>query len=348
MPVPDRAAAPASGDRSEQHIQGAAGCEHPPSAGRFRRAWWLASPHLQTLWPALVRRPPRVDLRRERLELADGDFLDLDWARESGPGVVLLVHGLEGSSRSSYMLGMMAALRSLGVRVVAMNFRGCSGEHNRLHRSYHSGETGDIAHVVQTLASRYPGEHLAAIGYSLGGNALLKWLGESGADCALRAAVAVSVPLRLERAAQRMSNGLSRIYQWRLIDSLKRKLRHKYRSGDAPVDLRTLDRLRDFHAFDEHVTARLHGFEGADDYYARCSSRGYLAGIRTPTLIIQARDDPFMYADVIPEAGEVSSAVQLEITAHGGHVGFVAGRWPLRPRYWLEQRVPAFLAGHLL
>ncbi len=313
----------------------------------FKPAWWLPSAHLQTLWPALLRRPPNLPLRRERLELPDGDFLDLDWAQESGRDLVVLIHGLEGSSRSSYMLGMMAALRARGWNVVAMNLRGCSGEHNRLDRSYHSGETGDLEFVVRHLAAHHEGERMAAVGYSLGGNALLKWLGESGAGCPLSAAVAISVPFRLERAAERMTRGLSRLYQWRLINALRSKFRDKYRAREAPIDLSRLDDWNDFRSFDEHVTAPLHGFAGADDYYARSSSRGYLNAVRTPTLIIHARDDPFMFADVVPEADEVSSAVRLEVSEHGGHVGFVAGGNPLRPRYWLETRVPSFLGEHL-
>ena len=167
----------------------------------FRPAWWLRNPHLQTLWPALLRRPPRVALRRERIELPDGDFLDLDWAAPPGRALVLVVHGLEGSSRSGYARGMMAAAVARGWGAVTMNFRGCSGSHNRLDRSYHSGETGDLAHVVERLSREFRGLPIAAVGYSLGGNALLKWLGETGAACPLVAAVAVSVPLRLDRAA---------------------------------------------------------------------------------------------------------------------------------------------------
>ena len=311
----------------------------------FRPAWWLPSPHLQTLWPALARRPLRVATRRERIELPDGDFVDLDWAGESDRFIVLLLHGLEGSSASSYMQGMMAALVTRGWQAVALNFRGCSGEHNRLDRSYHSGETSDVGYIVDNLRERFPSARLAAIGYSLGGNALLKYLGESGEDCALAAAVAVSVPLRLERAAARMSRGLSRLYQWRLVGSLREKMRAKFRRRRAPLDLAALGDWRDFRSFDHHVTAPLHGFSSAEDYYARCSSRQFLTLIRTPTLLLQARDDPFMYPDVLPSSGELSSSVDLEVSECGGHVGFVAGSAPWRAIYWLEQRAPEFLGS---
>ena len=192
-------------------IDGAA----PPGSTRqppgFRPAWWLPSPHLQTLWAALARRPPRLPLRRERIELPDGDFVDLDWAAGPREAMVLVLHGLEGSSRARYSLGMMQAVLERGWGAATLNFRGCSGEHNRLDRSYHSGETGDLDHVVGLLRARHPGLRIAVVGFSLGGNALLKWLGERGGECPVVAAAAVSVPLLLDRAAERMASGFSRV-----------------------------------------------------------------------------------------------------------------------------------------
>ena len=286
-------------------------------------------------------------MRRERFELQDGDFLDLDWAAEPGSAMLLVLHGLEGSSRATYAQGMMAAALERGWGAATLNFRGCSGSHNRLDRSYHSGETGDIDFVVRVLRRRYPQLPLAAVGFSLGGNALLKWLGETGDRCPLDAAAAVSVPLLLDRAAARMNRGLSRLYQWRLIDSLRRKLRDKYAGRPSPMDLDRLADWQDFHAFDDNVTAPLHGFDGAAHYYRESSSRQYLARIAVPTLVVHALDDPFMYPDVVPGPQELSAAVHLQVSARGGHVGFVEGGWPLRPRYWLERAVPEFLAIHL-
>ncbi|HHW78021.1 MAG TPA: hydrolase [Xanthomonadaceae bacterium] len=310
----------------------------------FRPAWWLPGPHAQTLWPVLCRRRPRLSLRRERLELPDGDFLDLDWTVGARGPIVLVLHGLEGSSDSHYALGLLVAIARRGWRGAVMHFRGCGGEPNRLARSYCAGDTADIAYVVDWLHQREPAAPLAAVGYSLGGNALLKWLGETDADPPLRAAVAVSVPFLLDACARRLGRGLSRLYQFHLLRELRRSYRDKFQHRlDGPISLDQLTALRDFYAFDDRVTAPLHGYAGAHDYYARASCRPYLRRIRVPTLILHALDDPFMSPDAIPEAAELSASVRLEPSPHGGHVGFVDGRWPWRAGYWLERRIPAFL-----
>jgi len=317
-------------------------------AGDFRPPWWLASPHLQTLWQTLCRVAPVPSLRRERLTLPDGDFLDLDWTEgREGEPVVLILHGLEGSSRSAYARGLLQAVRRRGWRGAVMHFRGCSGEPNRLERSYHSGETGDLEHVVTTLRAREPATALAAVGFSLGGNVLLKWLGERGAGTPLRAAVAVSVPFVLALCAERLESGFSRFYQWWLIRSLRRRLYRKFAAHPAPpFPLGQMPRWRTFRVFDDRVTAPLHGFRDADDYYRRASSRPFLPAIRVPTLIVQARDDPFVHPQALPHPGELSPTTRLELSERGGHVGFVAGGAG-RPRYWLEARIPAYLAGYL-
>jgi predicted alpha/beta-fold hydrolase len=288
-----------------------------------------------------------VRLRRERLELPDGDFIDLDWLTDvdpTGPLVVVL-HGLEGSSDSQYARGLLAALGGRGWRAVVMHFRGCSGEPNRLPRSYHSGETGDLAHVISELRARAPHTPLGVVGYSLGGNVLLKWLGESGAT-SVDAAVAVSVPFDLACAAERLERGLSRLYQWELVQRLHAAVERK--RVRVPLPLRAdVTTLRTFRDFDEHVTAPLHGFRGADHYYAVASSRQYLCGIRVPTLLLHAADDPFMTEQAIPRSDELSATTTLELSTHGGHVGFVSGMWPWRVHYWLERRIPEFLESHL-
>lgn len=312
----------------------------------FQAPWWLRSAHLQTIYPTLFRRGPRIALRRERLELDDGDFLDLDWSGGAGGPVVLVLHGLEGSSASPYARGMLGAAHARGWRGVVMHFRGCSGEPNRLPRSYHSGDTGDLARVITRLRERRDVAALAAVGYSMGGNVLLKWLGEQGAGAGLDAAVAVSVPFTLSLAADRLAHGFSRIYQQRLIDDLRTKLRRKFSRGRCPIDLDKASSSRNFWEFDDRVTAPLHGFEDVHDYYARSSSRQYLHGIRVPTLILHAEDDPFMTPEVIPSPDELSTCTRLEVSARGGHVGFVRGRLPWRPRYWIEERIPEFIAGH--
>ena len=314
----------------------------------FRPAWWLRSAHLQTLWPSLSRRAPEVGLERERLELPDGDFLDLDWTPGTAGPLVLVLHGLEGSSRSRYARGLLAAVRRRGWQGVVMHFRGCSGEPNRLPRSYHSGETGDLSRVVGVVLRRFPGRSLAVVGYSLGGNVLLKWLGETGANNPITCAVAVSVPFELDAAARRLTHGFSRFYQWWLLRSLRENVARKVALGILSEEFTARAAAPDFWTFDDRVTATLHGFAGADDYYGRSSCRQYLGGVRIPTLVVHARDDPFLFADAIPAPTEVGSAVTLEVHERGGHVGFVAGRWPWRPDYWLERRIPAFLETWLV
>ncbi len=309
----------------------------------FRAPWWLKSAHLQTMFATLLRRGPALALRRERLELDDGDFLDLDWTPGADGPVVLVLHGLEGSSDSPYARGMLGIVHAHGWRGVVMHFRGCSGEPNRLPRTYHSGDTRDLADVVATLRARTDVPALAAVGYSIGGNVLLKWLGERGAGAPLEAAVAVSVPYSLSSAADRLARGLSRIYQRRLIGELRAKLHRKFSAGNSPIDLRRVDTSRNFWEFDDRVTAPLHGFDDVHDYYTRSSSRQYLRNIAIPTLMLHAKDDPFMSPQVLPSRDELSASTELEVSTHGGHVGFVHGSLPWRPRYWLEERIPAFL-----
>ena len=316
----------------------------PGATSGFRAAWWLPGPHLQTLWPVLFRRRGRPALERERFELPDGDFLDLDWNRATSPDtpIVLLLHGLEGSSASPYAWGFLAEFERRGWPAALMHFRGCSGEPNRKVRSYHSGETGDLARVIDLLGDRFPGRAMFAAGVSLGGNVLLKWLGELGSRAPLTAAAAVSVPLDLGQCADRIERGFSKVYRRHLVGELHRKIRSKFGSWkESPVDLAALPRWRTFREFDENVTAPLHGFDGAEDYYRKSSSGPFVARIRTPTLIVQAKNDPFLPGAVAPR---LSRTVRLERPDGGGHVGFVSGAVPGRPRYWLEERIPDFFA----
>ena len=310
----------------------------------FRAAWWLSSPHLQTVWPTLFRPAPPVALTRERLELDDGDFIDLDWTtRPSGPRLLVL-HGLEGCSRSHYVRGLSAVMHGMGWRVIAMHYRGCSGEPNRLSRTYHSGETSDLGRVVRELRRREAHAPLCVVGYSLGGNVVLKWLGERGNAAEVDAAVAVSVPFLLDVAAERLTRGLSRFYQWYLLRLMRRKVTEKFRRWDpAPIDISRPRSWRTMSAFDDAVTAPLHGFRDALDYYQRASARRYLGTIATPTLILHARDDPLMSEAVIPDPEELSESTRLELSEKGGHVGFIGGSSPAEAEYWLERRIPEFL-----
>ncbi len=321
----------------------------------FKPAWWLRNSHLQTIYPALIRKtstPP--DYRRERLITPDNDFIDLDYCGTGTQPLVMLVHGLTGSSQSGYIKGLQSILLKQGFRSVALNFRGCSGESNNTARCYHSGETEDINFLYQTLRLREPDTPIAAVGFSLGGNVLLKWLGEKGDQVTLFAAVAVSVPLLLGICATKLDKGFSKFYRLNLLQELKvymqLKLQH-LESQDRTEEIMKIKALGDisnissFWQYDDKVVAKLHGFTDVHDYYQRSSSRQYLKSIAVPTLVIQAGDDPFMTREVIPKLDELSPKVHLEVSCHGGHVGFISGSNPFKPEYWLEQRIPEFLTG---
>ncbi|QNN25383.1 hydrolase [Planctomycetales bacterium ZRK34] len=316
----------------------------------FRPAWWLPGGHLQTIWPTLVRRV-KLTTRRQRYDLPDGDFVDVDWVGEQHDDqpIVILLHGLEGSIQSSYVRGLLAAIDAHGWRGGVLHFRGCSGEPNRLPRGYHSGDTADLAWFIDHLRRKHPASKLAAVGYSLGGNVLLKWLGETGGDNPLTAAVAVSVPFDLNAAATRLEHGISRIYQRHLLTRLHASVRAKMQrmTVDLPITSQQVSELNTFRAFDDAITAPLHGFAGVDDYYTRSSSGQYIPRIDRPTLILHARNDPFMTPEAIPSPADLPDGVQLEVSPGGGHVGFVAGRCPWRATYWLEHRIPRYLDDHL-
>jgi predicted alpha/beta-fold hydrolase len=304
----------------------------------FEPAWWLPGPHLQTLWPVLLRRTPVFERRNDRVELPDGDFLDIVWTDRNGGPVILVLHGLEGGIDSHYIGGILAALSQSGYRGVLMHFRGCSGVPNRLPRSYHSGDTGDLQLVIQHI-ERSTGNGVAAvIGFSLGGNVLLKWLGEQQTTRSLKTAVAVSVPFRLNDCAIRLQQGISRIYRTYLLNKLRKS--YKSRIHNIPPEHRVdVDDLKSFREFDDQITAPLNGFRNVDHYYNESSSRQYLQRITIPTLIIHAKDDPFMWPSTIPQPQELSQAVTLELCSGGGHVGFIEGTTPWKSRYWLEMRI---------
>ena len=308
----------------------------------FRPDPFVRGPHGQTVVAALLRKAPSIPWRWERIELPDGDFVDLAWhgPPPGGGPMVLLLHGLAGSPSSPYIRDHAAALADAGIPVVAMCFRGCSGEPNRLPRGYHSGETADLGHIIGVLGDRHPDASLRAVGFSLGGNVLLKFLGEQGDDANVEAAVAVSVPLELAPCSHRLSEGLSRAYRLHILRKLRTTVRAKAAVLEGHVDVAAVLAAKDFETFDSLLTAPLHGFESAEDYYARCSSRQFLQHITRPTLVIQAEDDPFMPPSVLPEAAELSRSVVLERSRTGGHVGFLGpGR-----RAWLPGRVMDWLS----
>jgi predicted alpha/beta-fold hydrolase len=298
----------------------------------YQAPWWLPGGHLQTIYSALVP-APRIDWRRERWDTPDGDFIDLDWAGSDGP-LLAIFHGLEGSSASPYARAITARALAQGWRCVVPHFRGCSGELNRLPRAYHSGDSAEIDWILRRLGARH------AVGISLGGNALLKLLGEQGGASPLRRAVAISAPLDLAAAGRSLDAGLSReIYTRIFLRTLKRKTFEKMRQKKISVDAARLGKARTFWEFDDAVTAPLHGFLGADDYWARSSSAPWLAKIRVPTLVLNARNDPFMPAAALDAIGAVPPNVVLEFPRSGGHAGF-PGRGG-----WLSRRVLDFLSA---
>lgn len=321
----------------------------------FRPAAWLPGPHAQTIAGRLLRRARPPAFVRERLDTPDGDFVDLDIpAGPPGAGpdtpLVLLLHGLEGSARRGYAINVYRALAARGIRAAGLNFRSCSGEPNRTARFYHSGDTGDIRLVLEFLRARYPAAPLGAIGFSLGGNALLKYLGEEGqaAREMLAGAVAVSVPYDLGAGADALeATPMGRFYTGLFIRSLLLKADAKA----ALLEHCDLDRIRaarSFREFDDAMTAPLHGFADADDYYHRSSSRHYLASVRVPALLLHAADDPFLPGDHFPRAQVAANPyLRAVVTRRGGHVGFIGGT-PWRPRFWAEETAAAWLAPRLL
>jgi predicted alpha/beta-fold hydrolase len=308
--------------------------------------WWCRPSHLQTIWAVFRRRRP-PGLQRERLDTPDGDFIDLDWlpGKPDAP-ILLVVHGLEGTANSHYVGGLFRLAAARGWRAALMYFRSCSGELNRLRRFYHSGETGDLDYVVRTLGAREDTLRLGAVGVSIGGNVLMKWLGEQGTEApkVLAAAVGISVPFDLVACARAMDRQPQRfLYTGSFMRSLRRKVADKARVYPGFVDVEAVRRARTFAAYDRTVTAPLHGFADEEDYWRRASSKPYLANVRRPTLLLSAVDDPFIPGWSLPDPRTLPPEVRAEFVSHGGHVGFVEGR-PWRASSWAERRAVEFLA----
>ena len=312
----------------------------------FAAPWWAKNRHLQTLWGSVFRHLPKLpNMQRHRLELDDSDFIDVDvYHRENCP-TLLLLHGLEGSIDSPYIRGMIDAAVAKKWQIVVMHFRSCSGETNRLLKSYNSGVSDDLNEVINKLKELSIGVDFA-IGYSLGGNVLLKWLGEQKGESPIKAAAAVSVPLMLDVCAFEIHKGFSRIYEYALLRTLRQKTKFKLQKfpNQLALDLSQVSSLNSFMKFDDLVTAPAHGYKNGEDYYARASGRQFVKDIKTPTLIIQAKDDPFMNETVLPDLSDIPSNVILEANENGGHVGFVQGKWPWKAEYYLEKKIPDFLA----
>jgi predicted alpha/beta-fold hydrolase len=306
-----------------------------------------------TVFASVARVFPRPRARRERWELSDGDFLDVDRyvarRRAADAPVLVVCHGLEGSSRAPYVRGLVALALSRGLAAAALNFRGCSGTPNRLPRNYHSGETGDLAHAVARLAAERPGRPILLAGFSLGGNVVVKYLGErgDGLPAEVRGAAAISVPFDLAASARAIDGPgfWSWVYRERFMRRLRAKALGKARRFPDALDAAAIARARTFAEFDELVTARIFGFASAADYWRRSSSGPFVAGVRRPLLALSSLDDPIVPAATIPvAAASTNPYVTLETTEAGGHVAFVAGA-PFWPSYWAERRAVEFLAG---
>jgi hypothetical protein len=325
----------------------------PHSEYTYRPAWWVPGAHAQTLWGKFFRRTRSPDVRRVRWEAPDNDFIDLHRLRGS-PGAPRLVvlHGLEGTIRSHYVGGFFLEAKRRGWSADLLIFRGCGEEANRAARFYHSGETTDLVFVLGRLIAESPDTVLLLAGVSLGGNVLLKYLGEHGSDVPsqVAAAATISVPYDLERGARFISAGFSRIYDRHFLRTLRRKALEKLERYPGLFDRAALERARTLEEFDDAVTAPVHGFANAHDYYERSSALHWLNGIAVPTLLLSAYDDPFLPAPVLDDVrtkARRNRNLSLEFTRHGGHAGFVTGRWPWRPGYYAEWRVCEFLASRL-
>jgi uncharacterized protein len=326
--------------------------DHSPLPGApYRAPAWLPGGHLQTIYASMCAPRPAVRFHRERWDTPDGDFIDLDWladpadhrsrVTDHGSPLVVLFHGLEGCSNSHYALALMAAVRNARLPGVVVHFRGCSGEPNRVPRAYHSGDSAELDWIVRRLRAKFL--TLFAVGVSLGGNVLLKWLGETGASATaiVKQAVAVSAPVNLMAAGHALGKGFNRLYARHFLSTLCPKALDKLSRYPGLFDPARVRGARTLREFDDVVTAPLHGFKDVDDYWTRASSKSCLMHVAVSTLMINARNDPFLPSSALPTRHEVAPAVKLEQPAEGGHVGFVGGIFPGNLR-WLPLRILDF------
>lgn len=323
-----------------------------PSYGKivssdFTPPWWAKNRHVQTIFPRLMQKRAKLAYRLEKLPLPDGDFVNLVWAGDvkNAKGLIILFHGLEGSIRSHYSNDMAANFVNQGYAIVLMHFRGCGGEQNLTPRAYHSGETEDAWYLLNWLQDKFPNLPKAAMGFSLGANMLLKLLSEQPKQNIIQATMAVSTPFDLALCAKSINQGFSKVYQAYLLKSMVNNLLVKMKtidySGLLKVNQSHIRQFKSFRDFDQHITAPLHGYAGADDYYQQCSSKGLLKTVATPTLILHAKDDPFMHRSIVPNSHELSPSICIEVSENGGHVGFLQGL-PWRPKIWMQQRANDF------
>ena len=318
----------------------------PSPTHEYHAPSWLPGGNLQTLYPYFFAARPKVHYRRERWELPDGDFLDLDWVDNPADApLVVLFHGLEGHSRGFYSLALMNQIKHRGWRGVVVHFRGCSGEPNRLPRAYFAGDSAEINYVLRRMREQEPDSIIYAVGVSLGGNALLKWLGEQGsaANGVIQAAVGISAPLDLTAAGNTLDQGFNQLFYTRhFLTTLKQTALQKLKKFPGLFDANRVQAATTLREFDDVVTAPLHGYANADEYWLRASSKPGLIHISVPTLIINAKNDPFLPSSALPDQQEVSTAVTLHYPEQGGHVGFHSGPFPGNVD-WLPKHVLNYL-----
>lgn len=321
----------------------------PLDSPSFRAPALIRNPHVQTLLPRVLR-PEALEWRSEWLNLPDGDEVELCWVtpepQDNIAPILVLFHGLEGSIASPYAAAILGTACRMGQRALIMHFRGCGSRPNRRPRAYHSGDTGDALVLLTELRRRYPQAPIRLCGVSLGGNMLLRLLAELDSQhLDITSALVISPPLDLAASSERLSQGFSRIYERHLLKSLKRKVMSRLARGELPLDVSVeqVARLRRLRDYDDIITAPLHGFTDAEDYYARASSGPVLDRITTPTWLIHAEDDPFMPRDLLQRFPDRTEQLKVEVSRHGGHVGFMQGRgW--RCSSWLAERTARFLA----
>ncbi|WP_318418411.1 hydrolase [Photobacterium leiognathi] len=318
----------------------------------FTPAFGLQNPHIQTLLPRFVRRVPLFTPITQRITTPDDDFLDLAWTAQPEPSnstepLMILFHGLEGSFHSPYANGLLHAAKQQGWLAVMMHFRGCSEELNKQPRGYHSGEIEDARFFITWLRQQFPYRPFVAVGVSLGGNVLVNYLAHYGDKSELVAAQAISPPLDLASCSERIQQGFSKVYQQYLLSSMKRTTakRIDHHPDKMPLSQQALDEIKTVWQFDNLITAPLHGFLNADDYYQRCSGINQLEKITSPLRIIHAKDDPFMTEAVIPKQ-TLPNNIEYDLLEKGGHVGFVGGTL-FKPQFWLEHTVPQWFAKQL-
>jgi len=327
------------------------------AAAGYRAPKWLPGGHAQTIYPLLIKPQPYPYLR-ERWETPDDDFIDLDWnatatrptfsADSAHQPLVVLFHGLEGSSNSHYARTMMHAMADIGWDGIVVHFRGCSGEPNRLPRAYHSGDSVEVDWILRRLKTRFSTRPLYAVGFSLGGNALLKWLGEqeASAQTIVEAAAAISAPFDLAACGHHLARGFNHVYTRYFLNTLKPASAARLQRFPGLFDAARMGAASNLWEFDDAVTGPVHGFAGADDYWARSSAKPFLKTLAVPALAVNPKNDPFLPARFLPRRDEVSACVRLEHPEAGGHVGFVSGPFPGKLD-WLPQRLLHFFTHEI-